>query len=72
MQDIKVHKIGIYPLSKYYIDQLGMLNVFEQYMPKVKGSTILEFLLKTRLIYSSRYFKIISDLDFHFKRRKIA
>jgi hypothetical protein len=35
-------------------------------------SSRVEFLLKTRLIYSSRDFKIISDLDFHFKRRKIA
>lgn len=41
MQDLKIHKIGIYPLSKHYIDQLEMMSVFENYLPKVKGSSIL-------------------------------
>lgn len=41
MQSIEVHKVGIYPLSKYYIDQLGILGIFEQYLPEIKGSSIL-------------------------------
>lgn len=41
MEAFTIHKLGIYPLSKYYIEQLKMPAVFEQYMPKVKGSPIL-------------------------------
>jgi len=41
MQDFRIHKIGVYPLSKYYIEQLEMMSVFEEYMPKVKGSPLL-------------------------------
>jgi transposase len=41
MQDLKVQKVGLYPVVKYYIEQLKMFEVFDSYMPKVKGSSIL-------------------------------
>jgi len=41
MEDFTIHKLGIYPFSKYYIEELNMFEVFTRYLPKVKGSTIL-------------------------------
>lgn len=41
MQDLRIHKVGLYPLVKYYIEQLDLFEIFDGYMPKVKGSSIL-------------------------------
>lgn len=41
MQDFRIHKIGVYPISKHYIEALNMMNVFDKYIPKVKGAPVL-------------------------------
>lgn len=41
MQELKVHKVGLYSIVKHYIEQLEMFHIFDSYMPKVKGSSIL-------------------------------
>ena len=41
MQDLKIHKIGVYPISKHYIEALDMMSIFNKYIPKVKDAPIL-------------------------------
>lgn len=41
MEQLTVQKVGVYPLSKYYMDKLELFNIFDLYMPKIKESSIL-------------------------------
>jgi transposase len=64
MEGFTIHKLGIYPLSKYYIEQLEMPSVFESYMPKVKGSLILSeclSILVQNIVVSPKPLYEISD-----------
>ena len=40
MQDIKLHKIGSFPIVKHYMEELRIPDLFNQHLPQVKGESI--------------------------------
>ena len=40
MEDIKLHKVGSFPIVKHYMEELGIPELFSKQLPQVKGEPI--------------------------------
>lgn len=40
MQDIKIHKLGSFPIVKHYMGELGIHGLFSRQLPLIKGEAI--------------------------------
>ena len=38
--DTRIQQLDVLPLTKYYMDQLNLYELFEKYVPKANGSDV--------------------------------